>query len=64
MGYSPSTYSSIQYSYRETSMDKGAWQATVNGVAKSQKQLSDDHSLTHSTSVGKCREKRSFMHCL
>ena len=27
-------------------MDKGAWQATVHGVAKSQKPLSDYHSLT------------------
>ena len=30
----------LQYSYRENSMDIGAWQATVQGVAKSQTQLS------------------------
>ena len=27
-------------------MDRGAWRATVHGVAKSQTQLSDYHSLT------------------
>ena len=27
---------SFQYSWLENSMDKGAWQATVHGVAKSQ----------------------------
>ena len=30
-----------QYSCLENSMDRGAWQATVHGVAKSQTQLSD-----------------------
>ena len=30
-------------------MDKGTWQATVHGVTKSWKQLSDFHSLTHSS---------------
>ena len=29
------------YSYLENSMDRGAWQATVHGVAKSRTQLSD-----------------------
>ena len=28
-------------------MDKGAWRATVHGVAKSQTQLSDSHTHTH-----------------
>ena len=32
-----------QYSGLENSMDKGAWQATVHGVAKSQTGLSDFH---------------------
>ena len=27
----------------ENSMDRGAWQATVYGIAKSQTQLSDEH---------------------
>ena len=34
----------LQYSCLENSMDRGAWQATVHGVAKSQTQLSDDTS--------------------
>ena len=36
------TYSP-QYSGLESSMDRGAWQATVHGVPKSQTQLSDFH---------------------
>ena len=31
----------LQYSGLENAMDRGAWQATVHGVAKSQTQLSD-----------------------
>ena len=31
----------LQYCCLENSMDKGAWQATVGGVAKSQTQLID-----------------------
>ena len=31
----------FQYSCLESSMDRGAWRATVHGVAKSQTQLSD-----------------------
>ena len=31
----------LQYSGLENPMDRGAWQATVHGVAKSQTQLSD-----------------------
>ena len=31
----------LQYSYLENSRDRGAWQATVHGVAKSRIQLSD-----------------------
>ena len=26
----------LQYSYQENTMDRGAWQATVHGVAKNQ----------------------------
>ena len=33
----------LQYSCLENSMDKGAWWATVNGVTKSQTQLSNYH---------------------
>ena len=31
----------LQYSYLENPMDRGAWRATVHGVAKSQTRLSD-----------------------
>jgi len=37
----------LQYSCLENSMDRGAWQATVHGVAKSRTQPSDFH-FTHS----------------
>ena len=30
----------FQYSFLESSMDRGAWQAIVHGIAKSQTQLS------------------------
>ena len=36
----------LKYSYLENSMDRGAWWATVHGVAKSQKELSL-HTHTH-----------------
>ena len=35
----------LQYSCLENPMDRGAWQATVHGVAKSRTQLSDFTSL-------------------
>ena len=31
----------FQYSYMENPIDRGAWRATVHGIAKSQTQLSD-----------------------
>ena len=40
----------LQYSCQESPMDRGAWQATVHGVGKSQTQLSDrlsTHTHTH-----------------
>ena len=36
----------LQGSYLENPMDRGAWRATVLGIAKSQIGLSDFHSLT------------------
>ena len=36
----------LQYSCLENPMDRGAWQATDRGVAKSWTRLSDFHSLT------------------
>ena len=35
--------SPLQYSDLENPMDRGAWQATVHGVSKSQTRLSDFH---------------------
>ena len=35
----------LQYSCLENPMDRGAWEATVHGVAKSRTQLSDFTSL-------------------
>ena len=37
----------LQYSCLKTSMDRGAWWATVHGVAKNRTQLSDSHTHTH-----------------
>ena len=34
--YGEGNGNSLQYSFLENSMDKGAWRATVHGVAKSQ----------------------------
>ena len=36
----------LQYSCLKNSMDRGAWQATAHGVAKSWTQLSNFYSLT------------------
>ena len=47
LGRSPGEGNSnpLQYFCLENSMDRGAWRATVHGVAKSQTQLSDFHLL-------------------
>ena len=37
----------LQYSGLENSMDRGAWQAIVHGVTKSQTQLSNFHFHLH-----------------
>ena len=39
----------LQYSCLENSIDKGAWWATVHGVAKSQKWLKQQHASTNET---------------
>ena len=39
--------SSLHYSGLENSKDRGSWQATVDGVAKSQTQLSNFHTHTY-----------------
>ena len=41
----------LQYSCLENFMDRGAWQATVSGAAKSQTQLSDSHFTSLGLSV-------------
>ena len=41
----------LQYSCLENSMDRGAWQAIVHGVAKSWTQLSNSHTHTHTQRV-------------
>ena len=40
----------FQYSCLDNSMDRGAWQATVHGVAKNQTLLS--YKAQHSTDIG------------
>ena len=42
----------LQYSCLENPMDRGAWQATVHGVAKSQSQLSTQHTCLSSDIMG------------
>ena len=42
----------LQYSCLENSMDRGAWQATVHGAAKSWTRLSDFHLLIHFEVLG------------
>ena len=37
----------LQYSGLENSMDRGAWRATVHGVAKSRTRLNNTHSYRH-----------------
>ena len=37
----------LQYSCLENPKDRGAWQATVHGVTKTQTRLSDSHTHTH-----------------
>ena len=37
----------LQYSCLKNPLDRGAWWATVHGVAKSRTQLSDKHTHTH-----------------
>ena len=39
----------LQYSGRENSLDRGAWQATVHGVAKSQTRVRHFHLLPNIT---------------
>ena len=42
----------LQYYCLENAMDRGAWRATVHGVAKSQTRLST-HTHTHTTGLHK-----------
>ena len=49
LGRSPGEWNSypLQYSRLENPVGRGAWWATIHGVAKNRTQLSDFHSLTH-----------------
>ena len=40
-------YNQCDFGVYHLMMDRGAWRATVHGVAKSQTQLSDSHTHTH-----------------
>ena len=42
----------LQYFFLENFMDRGAWWATVHGVAKSWTRLSDIHTHTHNIVKG------------
>ena len=54
---------SLQYSGLENSMDRGAWQAIVHGVAKSQTWLSDFHLTAHHC-TNRMKTKKSLMDLL
>jgi len=51
----------FQYSCLENPMDRGAWLATVHGVAKSRTQLKQ--LSTHRNDLGKKRIVKEFLHC-
>ena len=46
--------SPLQYSCLENPMDRGAWQATVHGVAKSQTRLNDFTFFHYNKPVSEC----------
>ena len=50
----------LQYSYLENPMDRGAWQATVHGVAKSQTQLNDNTFMVSDQFILSCPEVSNF----
>ena len=52
----------LQYSCLENSMDRGAWQATVPGVAKSQTWLSDFHF--HPAFPTHLPKRLPLLHCI
>ena len=53
----------LQHSCLENSMDRGAWRATVYGVAKSQTRLSDFHFHFTSLHDGKEHQEENIHHC-
>ena len=54
---------SLQFSWVENSMDRGAWQATADGVAKSWTQPRDSHIHIHACMNKSCKLyfKKSFL---
>ena len=51
--------SPLQYSCLENSMDRGAWQATVHGVAKSRTQLSETATILWISGLSRGRDDMS-----
>ena len=54
----------LQYSCLENSIDRGAWLATVHGVAKSRTQLSDFHLLHYILQKVELTGDTSKIHCM
>ena len=50
----------LQYSCLKTSVDRGAWKATVHGVAKSWPRLSDSHTHTYTHSSQAQQAAKAF----
>ena len=54
----------LQYSCLENPMDRGAWQATVHGISKSQTQLSDGKFHFLWLKQNKTKQNRSYYMCV
>ena len=52
----------VQYSCLENSMDRGVWQATIHGVTKSRKQLSNQHFHFHCSMEKNIKSIFSYTH--
>ena len=55
----------LQQSCLENPMDRGAWRATVHGVAKSQTRLSTEHTCTvEGLALRKLRRGQVYLHLI